>query len=115
MVDVYRGNSSVSVGQKIDIWTDNDREAQEVYIDIQSDGSCIFRMVCNKNLAIGISGKGNGDQLKLVNYNKDDKGQRWYVCNTKRRKRLMQKQHLNQEILPHILTNHNLLLRKTSF
>ena len=50
-------------------------------------------MVSNKNLAIGKSGSSNGDQLQLVAYNKDDSGQRWYICNTKGEK-------INVEVSP---------------
>jgi len=93
VLDVYRGTSSLASGQKVDIWQDNDRYAQEVYIEVCSDGSIIFRMVSNKNLAIGKSGSSNGDQLQLVAYNKDDSGQRWYICNTKGEK-------INVEVSP---------------
>ncbi|MBE6679035.1 MAG: CHAP domain-containing protein [Ruminococcaceae bacterium] len=77
-IDVYRGNSKLKAGQKIDIWeTGTDTTAQNVKLYICDDGSVIIRMAANENLAL--SANGSKAQLKLAKFSATDKAQKWIV------------------------------------
>lgn len=85
VVDVNRGNSmtaSINDGDKIDIWTSNDPEAQLFFINDCGGGKYTFELVSSPGYVISpvsISGaKTNGSQLELKKDANADY-QKWYV------------------------------------
>lgn len=88
VVDVNRGESltaSIDDGDKIDIWTDNDLEAQYFYINPQENGGYTFELVSKPNHVISAisssAATSNGTQLQLKYYSGENY-QKWYICNT---------------------------------
>jgi len=87
--DVYRGNNTkAKAGMKIDVWKNQASEDkfQIFTFERESNGSYIIRLLSQPELAIGITKNKNGAQLQLVKYNKNDSGQRWFICNTNGKK-----------------------------
>ena len=86
VVDVNRGESltaSIDDGDKIDIWTANDLDAQYFYINSCGDGSYTFELVSKANHVISAIGSAaaasNGTQLELKKYS-GAAYQKWYLC-----------------------------------
>jgi len=75
VIDVYRGNSKVKAGQKIDIYRPNDPTAQLVYIEKVGTNEYVFRLCSNPKLVISCQKGSNGSQLILANYKKGDSKQ----------------------------------------
>lgn len=85
VIDVYRGNSKLKAGQKIDTWKPNDPTAQLVYIEKVGSNQYVFRLCANPKLVISAQKGSNGSQLILANYKKGDSKQifRFYSNNGK--------------------------------
>ena len=85
VIDVYRGNSKLKAGQKIDTWKPNDPTAQLVYIEKVGSNQYVFRLCANPKLVISAQKGSNGSQLILANYKKGDSKQifRFYSSNGK--------------------------------
>lgn len=85
VIDVNRGNSmsaSIDEGDKIDIWTPNDPEAQLFYINDCGDGKYMFELVAKPGYVISpvsaSAAKTNGAQLELKS-NANADYQKWYI------------------------------------
>lgn len=88
VIDVNRGESlsaSIDIGDRIDIWTADDPEAQLFYINDCGNGEYTFELVHKPGSVIAPSGvdasRTNGSQLVLT----EDKGvnyQKWNLINT---------------------------------
>lgn len=74
-VDVFRDGKALAEGMLCDIWQTNDATAQNIKLHLCDDGSYIFRMAKNMDLAIAAP-DANG-QLKLVKFNESDASQKW--------------------------------------
>ncbi len=88
VVDVNRGESltaSIDDGDKIDIWTANDLDAQYFYIIPCGNGAYTFELVSKPGHVIAAvnnsAAASNGTQLQLKKYTGSD-CQKWYICNT---------------------------------
>lgn len=85
LLDVNRGNSysePISIGKNIDIWQNNDWEAQEWLFTKTYDGYYIIRLNMYQGGAIEASGKNNGDNIFFGTYNPDNDMQKWELINT---------------------------------
>lgn len=88
VIDVNRGNSmtaSIDNGDKIDIWTSNDPEAQLFYINDCGNGEYSFELACKLGSVIAPSSAGaaktNGAQL-ILDENKNADYQKWILTTT---------------------------------
>lgn len=88
VIDVNRGNSmtaSIDEGDKIDIWTSNDPEAQLFYINDCGNGKFTFELVSKPEYVIAptsaAAAKTNGNQLELKKDVNTDY-QKWYIVST---------------------------------
>ena len=92
VIDVNRGASltaSIDDGDKIDLWTANDLDAQYFYIYPCGNGAYTFELVAKPNHVISATStataKSNGVQLELKKYTGADY-QKWYICDTSGKK-----------------------------
>ena len=88
VIDVNRGESlsaSIDIGDRIDIWTADDSDAQLFYINDCGDGEYTFELVHKPGSVIAPSGidtaRTNGSQLVLAE-NKNADYQRWSLIST---------------------------------
>jgi murein DD-endopeptidase MepM/ murein hydrolase activator NlpD len=78
VLDIYRGNSRVAASQYMDIWIPNDKQAQEFYINPQSDGSFTFEAASRQGTVIGFKKSTSaGTRLQIQNCKGTD-SQKWY-------------------------------------
>lgn len=85
LIDVNRGSSysdPIEVGKNIDIWKNNDWQAQEWLFTKTYDGYYILRLNMYQGGAIEASGKGNGDNIFFGAYNPENDMQKWELVNT---------------------------------
>ena len=86
LIDVNRGNSysdPISIGKNIDLWVNNDWQAQEWLFTKTYDGYYIIRLNMYQGGAIEASGKNNGDNIFFGTYNPENDMQKWELVNTK--------------------------------
>ena len=88
VIDVNRGeslNASIDSGDKIDIWTSDDLEAQLFYINDCGNGSYTFELVSKPGCIIAPNGtnaaKTNGSQLILTE-DRNESYQKWNIVTT---------------------------------
>ena len=81
MIDVNRGGSSYSdplkIGLNVDLWENNDWQAQEWLFTRTYDGYYILRLNMLQEGAIEVSGKSNGANIFYGTYNCDNDMQKW--------------------------------------
>lgn len=86
MLDVNRGGTSfndpLKVGLNIDLWTNNDWQAQEWLFTKTYDGYYIIRLNMLQEGAIEASGKDNGSNIFYGSYNCENDMQKWKLVNT---------------------------------
>ena len=85
MLDVNRGNSysdPLKIGLNVDIWENNDWEAQEWLFTKTYDGYYIIRLNMLQEGAMEASGTNNGDNIFYGTYNCDNDRQKWELVNT---------------------------------
>ena len=85
MLDVNRGNSysdPLKIGLNIDLWENNDWEAQEWLFTKTYDGYYIIRLNMLQEGAMEASGTNNGDNIFYGTYNCDNDRQKWELVNT---------------------------------
>ena len=85
MLDVNRGNSysdPLKIGLNVDIWENNDWEAQEWLFTKTYDGYYIIRLNMLQDGAMEASGTNNGDNIFYGTYNCDNDRQKWELVNT---------------------------------
>lgn len=85
LLDVNRGNSysdPITIGKNIDLWQNNDWQAQEWLFTKTYDGYYIIRLNMYQGGAIEASGKNNGDNIFFGTYNPDNDMQKWELINT---------------------------------
>lgn len=88
VIDVNRGNSmaaSIDEGDKIDIWTSNDPEAQLFYINDFGGGRFTFELASKPGYVLSpvsaSAANKNGAQIELKKYVNEDY-QKWYIMDT---------------------------------
>lgn len=80
LIDVNRGSSysdPISVGKNVDLWKNNDWEAQEWLFTKTYDGYYIIRLNMFQGGAIEASGKDNGSNIFYGAYNCENDMQKW--------------------------------------
>ena len=85
MLDVNRGNSydnPLKIGLNVDIWQNNDWQAQEWLFTKTYDGYYIIRLNMLQEGAIEASGKDNGSNIFFGTYNCENDMQKWELINT---------------------------------
>ena len=85
MLDVNRGNSysdPLKIGLNIDLWENNDWEAQEWLFTKTYDGYYIIRLNMLQEGAMEASGTNNGDNIFYGTYNCDNDRQKWELITT---------------------------------
>lgn len=85
MIDVNRGNSysdPLKIGLNVDIWENNDWEAQEWLFTKTYDGYYIIRLNMLQEGAMEASGTNNGDNIFYGTFNCENDRQKWELVNT---------------------------------
>lgn len=85
LVDVNRGSSysdPIAIGKNIDLWENNDWEAQEWLFTKTYDGYYIIRLNMYQNGAIEAGGKDNGANIFFGTYNPENDMQKWELVKT---------------------------------
>lgn len=85
LIDLNRGSSysdPIQVGKNIDLWQNNDWEAQEWLFTKTYDGYYIIRLNMFQGGAIEASGTANGSNIYLGAYNPENDMQKWQVVDT---------------------------------
>lgn len=85
MLDVNRGNSydnPLKIGLNVDIWQNNDWQAQEWLFTKTYDGYYIIRLNMLQEGAMEASGKDNGSNIFFGTYNCENDMQKWELINT---------------------------------
>lgn len=85
MVDVNRGSSysdPLKIGLNIDLWENNDWEAQEWFFTKTYDGYYIIRLNMIQEGAIESDGTSDGANIFYGAYNYDNDMQKWELINT---------------------------------
>lgn len=85
MLDVNRGSSysdPLKIGLNVDIWQNNDWQAQEWLFTKTYDGYYIIRLNMLQEGAIEASGKDNGSNIFYGAYNCENDMQKWELINT---------------------------------
>jgi surface antigen len=80
MIDVNRGSSysdPLKIGLNVDLWENNDWQAQEWLFTRTYDGYYILRLNMLQEGAIEVSGKSNGANIFYGTYNCDNDMQKW--------------------------------------
>ena len=82
LIDVNRGSSysdPIAIGKNIDLWENNDWEAQEWLFTRTYDGYYIIRLNMHQDGAIEASGKDNGSNIYFGTYNPENDMQKWEI------------------------------------
>lgn len=82
LIDVNRGSSysdPIAIGKNIDLWENNDWEAQEWLFTKTYDGYYIIRLNMYQNGAIEAGGKDNGANIFFGTYNPENDMQKWEI------------------------------------
>lgn len=85
MIDVNRGNSysdPLKIGLNIDLWENNDWQAQEWLFTKTYDGYYIIRLNMLKEGAIEAAGRSNGSNIFYGTYNPENDMQKWEIVGT---------------------------------
>ncbi|WP_405354496.1 Ig-like domain-containing protein [Ruminococcus sp.] len=85
LIDVNRGSSysdPIAIGKNIDLWQNNDWEAQEWLFTKTYDGYYIIRLNMYQNGAIEAGGKDNGANIFFGTYNSENDMQKWELVKT---------------------------------
>lgn len=85
LIDVNRGSSysdPIAIGKNIDLWENNDWEAQEWLFTRTYDGYYIIRLNMHQDGAIEASGKDNGSNIYFGTYNPENDMQKWELVQT---------------------------------
>lgn len=85
LIDLNRGSSysdPIAIGKNIDLWQNNDWEAQEWLFTKTYDGYYIIRLNTLKEGAIEAGGTGDGSNIFLGTYNPNNDMQKWELVNT---------------------------------
>lgn len=85
LVDLNRGSSysdPIEIGKNIDLWQNNDWEAQEWLFTKTYDGYYIIRLNTLQSGAIEAGGINDGDNIYLGTYNPENDRQKWELVNT---------------------------------
>lgn len=85
MIDVNRGSSysdPIKIGLNIDLWQNNDWEAQEWLFTKTYDGYYIIRLNMHQEGALEASGTNNGANIFFGSYNTENDLQKWQLVNT---------------------------------
>lgn len=85
LVDVNRGSSysdPIEIGKNIDLWENNDWEAQEWLFTKTYDGYYIIRLNMKQGGAVEAGGTGNGSNIYFGTYNPDNDMQKWELIST---------------------------------
>lgn len=85
LVDLNRGSSysdPIEIGKNIDLWENNDYQAQEWLFTKTYDGYYIIRLNTLQNGAIEAGGTSNGSNIYLGTYNSNNDMQKWELVNS---------------------------------
>ena len=85
VLDINRGNNysdPLQSGCKVDIWQQNDAEAQEFYLTPWGDGSYAIELASKDNYVIGGRHAFAGEGYYLQQAVKESYSQHWYFCDT---------------------------------